>query len=223
MKRLRHLVVCLALFGAGTAQAQGQGSPAVFGTVEYAAHSYADLPKWGRVLDGIARERVVYEACAQDADACPSQRAMAWMAALKSAEGASRFEQLRRINGFVNQRRYRDDASNWGASDYWATPLEFLRSSGDCEDYVIMKYVSLRQLGFPAEALRMVVLQDTVRDLAHAVLSVAIDGDIVILDNLTDAVLSHRRIKHYKPHYSVNEITRWSHLTANELVMAANN
>ncbi|MEO1016999.1 MAG: transglutaminase-like cysteine peptidase [Pseudomonadota bacterium] len=222
MKRLNIFAACVALGLAVTAHADEIGRGSLFGTIEYRASSHADLPKWGQVLAGIAREQATYEACAEDAQSCPSRRVMSWMAAVKSVEGADPFEQIRRINEFVNQREYRDDASNWGRSDYWATPLEFMRHSGDCEDYVIAKYVSLRMLGVPAEAMRMVVLKDTVRNLAHAVLAVEHDGDVLILDNLTDAVLSHRRIKHYEPYYSVNEVTRWAHVTANQMVVALN-
>lgn len=221
MKRLNILAACLILGAAGVAHADGAGRPSLFGTVEFRAASHADLPKWGRLLDGIAREQQTYDDCAADAEACPSRRVMSWMAMLKSVEGAKPREQIRRVNGFVNQWRYRDDTSNWGRSDYWATPLEFMRHSGDCEDYVIVKYVSLRALGVPADAMRMVVVKDTVRDLAHAVLAIEHEGDVLILDNLSDAVLSHRRIKHYEPYYSVNEVTRWSHVSINRMVVAA--
>jgi predicted transglutaminase-like cysteine proteinase len=51
-------------------------------------------------------------------------------------------------NRFLNDWRYKPDDQNYGQRDYWATPLEFLRRSGDCEDYAIAKYVTLRELGF---------------------------------------------------------------------------
>jgi Bacterial transglutaminase-like cysteine proteinase BTLCP len=122
-------------------------------------------------------------------------------------------------NRFSNDWRYKADDQNYGRRDYWATPLEFLRHSGDCEDYAIVKYVSLRQLGFTPEQLRLVVVRDVVRDLAHAVLAVYLDGEVYILDNLTKAVLQQERISQYVPYYSINETTRWAHVpAANTLV-----
>ena len=50
---------------------------------------------------------------------------------------------------------------------------------------MIAKYRSLRRLGLPAERLRMVVVQDLVRDLPHAVLAVYQGNAVYILDNLT--------------------------------------
>lgn len=140
---------------------------------------------------------------------------------LKSEAGQPRLAQLQAINQFFNQWQYRTDEQNYGERDYWATPLEFLRRSGDCEDYAIAKYVSLRQLGFGAEELRLVVLHDIVRDLPHAVLAVYLDGEIYILDNLTTAVLRQEQVSHYVPYYSVNETTRWAHVPPTDTVASS--
>jgi predicted transglutaminase-like cysteine proteinase len=136
----------------------------------------------------------------------------AWLALLRHLEGAPRAEQVRTVNAFVNRWRYRTDPENWGARDHWATPLEFILRSGDCEDYAILKYHSLRRLGFAPEDLRLVVVQDTQREIAHAVLAVRLDDDVVVLDNLTDTVRSQRSIRHYAPYYSINETARWVHV-----------
>jgi predicted transglutaminase-like cysteine proteinase len=163
------------------------------------------------VLLGIAAEAAAVEACARDAGACPSRGAAAWAALLRGIAGEPRLRQVREINRFVNGWEYRTDADNYGRSDYWATPFEFFRRSGDCEDYAIAKYRSLRLLGLPADQLRMVVVQDVIRDLPHAVLAVYLEDEVYILDNLTDAVLPQARVGHYVPYYSVNEVTRWAH------------
>ncbi|MEZ5862431.1 MAG: transglutaminase-like cysteine peptidase, partial [Geminicoccaceae bacterium] len=88
-------------------------------------------------------------------------------------------------------------------------------------DYAITKYVSLRQLGVPAGRLRLVVVQDELRQLAHAVLAVYLDDTAVILDNLTNAVLPHERVAHYAPYYSVNETARWAHVESSRLMLSA--
>ena len=198
--------------------------PELFGTVEFRAESLAALPQWQRTLKQIDRERATYRACSRSATACPSPGVMAWQAMLEGEIGRAPFDQLQTVNRFLNNWRYKADAQNYGQRDYWATPLEFLRQSGDCEDYAIAKYVSLRQLGFAAEHLRMVVVRDVVRDLAHAVLAVYLDDQVLILDNLTRAVLPQEQLTHYVPYYSINETTRWAHVApADPLVSSAAN
>lgn len=187
-------------------------APTLFGTAEFRAESLAALPQWERALRQIELERETYRACADATRSCPSRGVMAWQAMIRSQIGRPPMDQLRAVNRFLNDWQYRTDDQNYGQRDYWATPLEFLGRSGDCEDYAITKYVSLRQLGFPAEHLRVVVVRDVLRDLAHAVLAVYLDDQVYILDNLTKAVLPQERVTQYVPYYSINETTRWAHV-----------
>ncbi len=124
----------------------------------------------------------------------------------------SPMEQIKEVNLFWNKWPYRLDKEVYGKPDYWAAPFEFRKNSGDCEDYSIAKYYTLRALGFPKEQLRIVVVMETIRNIAHAVLAVYIDGDAYILDNLTNSVLSHTRRTNYVPQFSVNEEFRWAHV-----------
>jgi predicted transglutaminase-like cysteine proteinase len=194
------------------APAAAAAAPPLFGTTEFRAESLAALPKWQNVLSRIRRERATYRACARSNVACPSRSVIAWQEVVKSQIGRSPLDQLQVVNRFLNEWRYKADDQNYGRRDYWATPLEFLRHSGDCEDYAITKYVTLREIGFGPEQLRLVVVRDVVRDLAHAVLAVYLDGQVYVLDNLTNAVLPQERVTHYVPYYSINETTRWGHV-----------
>jgi predicted transglutaminase-like cysteine proteinase len=195
-----------------TAPPAAAAASSLFGTVEFRAESLAALPQWQRTLRRIADEERIYQACARDAAACPFRAVLAWQSMLQAQLGRPAIDQLQAVNRFLNEWVYKSDELNYGRRDYWATPLEFLRHSGDCEDYAIIKYVSLRQLGYPADQLRLVVVRDTLRDLAHAVLAVYLPDDVYVLDNLTSAVLPQRRVTHYVPYYSINETTRWAHV-----------
>jgi len=123
----------------------------------------------------------------------------------------SQIDQLKAANGFINQWRYRTDSYNYKTSDYWASPTEFFSRSGDCEDYAIAKYVTLRQMGFSADQLRLVVVKDLNRNLAHAVLAAYVDGEVYILDNVNGQVRLQADVTEYAPYYSVNEQSRWAH------------
>jgi len=72
----------------------------------------------------------------------------------------------------MNKAKYITDKNNWGRKDYWATPAEFMKNFGDCEDYAIIKYLSLRQLGFKESELRVVAVKDLNLKVGHAVLIV---------------------------------------------------
>ena len=134
-----------------------------------------------------------------------------WLAFLKRISSLPRGKQLIKINQYANNRPYILDIANYGLEDYWAIPRELLYNGGDCEDYAITKLFSLRWLNFPAEDLRIVVLQDTNLRIPHAVLAVAWKNDIYILDNQIEEVIPHHKIVHYSPVYSINEKHWWIH------------
>jgi len=186
-------------------------SKALLGTQEFHMGGIKALPKWTRVLNGIAQDKPTVERCHNNGQ-CASRNLEKWQDFVKSQRGLDIKTQLENLNRYANRFPYVTDQRRWGKSDYWATPLEFLQRSGDCEDYVILKYTTLRQLGVPAENLRLVVVKDTVRNLAHAVLAVYDGPNIYILDSLFDAVLSHEQVLQYIPYYSVNENSRWAHI-----------
>ena len=133
-----------------------------------------------------------------------------WQLFLGSLSQHSRDDQVERVNAYVNAFRYVPDVRNWGKSDYWASPEELFRRGGDCEDYVIAKYLSLRAVGVPARDLRVLVLHDSRRDLAHAVLLWLHDDHTLVLDNLYQNVMTWDAVgEFYRPLYSLNEDSAW--------------
>lgn len=200
-------VVCVVWVGVAPAWAMG-----LFGSVEFKAASLQALPQWVRVLEKLPAEQKIFRQCDINPATCKSPAMMVWRGKLKTMASLPPIKQLQAVNTFANQWVYRYDDEAWGSADYWATPFEFLRNSGDCEDYAIFKYVSLRHLGFMPENLRIVVVRDTIRNTDHAVLMAVVDNIPYILDSLFTAVLPHTDILQYVPHYSVNEQFRWAHV-----------
>jgi predicted transglutaminase-like cysteine proteinase len=203
-----------AAAGTDPARTQGQGAATrgqpvrLFQTAAFRG-SFDALPKWKRVLSK-AREQVrVLGSC--QGQGCPAG-ATSWQRIMGQTRGRERMEQLKLVNEFFNKWPYRLDMDAYGVSDWWATPQEFLKISGDCEDYAIIKYFALRELGFPADDLRVVILKDQIRGIAHAVLTVFLHGDAYVLDNVSSMVFTHGKYKHYVPYYSLNEHHRWSHI-----------
>jgi len=135
-----------------------------------------------------------------------------WQDFLSEIRDLPEREQLERVNHYANNKNYVLDLDNYGLLDYWAIPREFLFNGGDCEDYAIAKMMSLRWLGYSPDQMRIVVLQDTNLRIAHAIMAVATENDILILDNQAEEVMSHRKIIHYAPVYSISESRWWMHL-----------
>lgn len=137
-----------------------------------------------------------------------------WQSLLANAAARSEPEKLERINAFFNRRiRYEEDQKVWNTVDYWATPLEFIgRGQGDCEDYVISKYFSLRQLGVATQKLRITYVSARIGGSssrvtqAHMVLTYyeTPDAEPLVLDNLINSILPASRRSDLTPVYSFN-------------------
>ena len=189
-------LVCLALAPAPALAAEGK--PGVFGYTETRKEGLRAFPKWTGTLERYARERGKTEA-----------EYKAWVAFLQSVKTERTIRKLNKINNFHNRARYILDPVNWGKKDYWATPAEFFERYGDCEDYAIAKYLSLRAIGFPKDKMRILVVQDMNLRIPHAILMVQVDGKWLILDNQITIVADAAKIRHYRPIFSVNEIAWW--------------
>lgn len=186
----------------------------VFGSIEFKASSLNSLPKWTNVLKKIAIEEDLYRICSIDSTRCEDKSYDKWVKFIQQSnyKNMSLGEKLEAVNSFANKWPYKTDMEVWGRSDYWESPAEFLKYSGDCEDYAITKFVSLKKLGVPPQNLRIVVLQDTIRNIAHAVLSVKVNNEYYILDSLINMVVKDDKLKQYIPQYSINDTDRWAHI-----------
>jgi predicted transglutaminase-like cysteine proteinase len=174
----------------------------LFGTIEFRS-KLKDTPQW---------ERVVAEERKKSGLDNPVGLAASWPATREALKGKPLLEKLNVVNRFFNRYPYRLDVEIYGIRNYWSTPAEFMKNSGDCKDYSIIKYYALKQLGVDPDSMRIVVLTDVIRNLAHAVVAVYHEGNAYILDNLSNLVLPHTRLTHYKPQFSVNEDYRWVHM-----------
>jgi len=186
---------------------------AVAGLFGYRAQPQANLSDLSAWSSFSRRHRQQDMAAAPCLSAGPQGcRLYEWYNLLRQLEGRPREEQMQAVNRFANRMPYRLDQVNYGREDYWASVSQFLSRSGDCEDYALTKYLSLRHLGFPASQLRVAIVQDTSLDTPHAVLAVELAGDTLILDNQSDQILSHHHLIHYVPLYSLNEQQWWLHI-----------
>ena len=126
---------------------------------------------------------------------------------------------LARVNAFFNSRiRFDDDIVVWKQADYWATPLEALaRAAGDCEDFAIAKYMTLRLLGVDDSRLRLIYVRARIGgpgsqvSQAHMVLGYYPDpaAEPLILDNLIRDIRPASRRTDLFPVFSFNADGLW--------------
>ena len=115
--------------------------------------------------------------------------------------------QLKEVNRFFNQFQYKEDIDHWGEKDYWATPQEFIGTQhGDCEDFVIAKYFSLRKLGVPDDRLYLTYVKALDLNVAHMVLSYfeTPSSTPLVLDNYNPRILKASKRRDLLPVYSFN-------------------
>ena len=174
-----------------------------------AEHSAGTTPyfRWNGMLERY-REQQKQDPCAKEEGECKVEK---WKKFLATIKDSPLEDQLRAVNDYANAFPYVTDKENWGGGNYWETPYQFLEVSGNCKDYAIFKYYSLRMLGVPSSKLRLIVLDDLMSGgITHAVLGVYDDkGELLILDNIITKVARARDISFYRPIYAVNERSSW--------------
>lgn len=138
-------------------------------------------------------------------------------------------QQVEHVQAYYNRLQQLPDSRLWGRADYWATPAELLRAgAGDCEDLASAKYFALRELGIPAERLRLVYARvyDAARKRIepHMVLwyRQTATADWLILDNLRDPLEKLFQRGDLQPLLTFNEdhVARWNP-TGDEQVIGA--
>ncbi|MCB1562487.1 MAG: transglutaminase-like cysteine peptidase [Alphaproteobacteria bacterium] len=176
--------------------------PALFGSQEKRSRNLAAFTKWSSM----------FERFDQELNAKSSARIVReFQENIEDFKTLPLRDMASRVNDVMNAKRYIVDSKNWGKSDYWATPIEFMRRGGDCEDFAIAKYAALRVLGVPEERLRIAIVHDTQKNIPHALLIVYTDQGAYYLDNQTERIVSANTPGRYRPIFSINRTAWWLH------------
>jgi predicted transglutaminase-like cysteine proteinase len=148
--------------------------------------------------------------------AAAAERVQRWHGLSKSA-AAAELDKLLRVNSFFNEVPSVSDLQHWRKQDFWATPLELLASNGgDCEDFAIAKYFTLRELGVPDERLKIAYVKARLapggQSIAHMVLTYypTPEAEPLVLDNLVGEIKPARERPDLTPLYSFNARGLWA-------------
>jgi predicted transglutaminase-like cysteine proteinase len=146
-------------------------------------------------------------------------RIVDWQRLVDENQTLSEAEKLKIANQFFNKNRFVNDLEHWHRDDYWATPIEFLATSGgDCEDFAIAKYITLRALDVPEEKLRITYVKALRLNQAHMVLTYYRQPRAIplVLDNLDPEILPADKRTDLQPVYSFNAEGLWLAKMRNE-------
>lgn len=190
-----------------------EAHPAVFQTVERRSGDLKAFTKWTAMFERFDHELKSGK---------NNHELQVWRTQLSALKDIVSLKSMAiQVNDLVNEIEYINDSRNWGKSDYWATPIEFLTRGGDCEDFAIAKYTALRALGVPEERLRVAIVQDQVKNIPHAVLIVYTEEGPYILDNQIKTLVNAEYEGRYKPIYSINRSAWWLHSAPETTVIAS--
>ncbi len=205
--KIKDLSPMFAVSSEGVRFAKPGYYPALFGAEERRSDNLTAFTKWSDMFDRFdtalhskAGQRVMDELKRE----------------LSFYQSDSIFDMAQDVNHLMNKKKYIVDNENWGKSDYWATPVEFLARGGDCEDFAIAKYMALRALGVPESRLRIAIVQDEQKNIPHAILIAYSEKGPLVLDNQIKDVLKTTEINHYRPIFSINREAWWLHTAPEE-------
>jgi len=140
------------------------------------------------------------------------KRLIAWEDLITGNTSKTDREKLEMVNNFFNRMEYVADIVLWHQEDYWATPIEFLgKQAGDCEDYTISKYFTLKAMGVEDEKLNLTYVKALTYGVYHMVLAYypTPGGEPLILDNYVTEILPASKRTDLVPVYSFNGTGLW--------------
>ncbi|WP_236026952.1 transglutaminase-like cysteine peptidase [Geomonas diazotrophica] len=141
------------------------------------------------------------------------RRLTAWEELIARDRSRSDRDKLDKVNRFFNERiRFASDWDVWGVEDYWATPIEFLaKGAGDCEDFAIAKYFTLKAMGVEDEKLRITYVKALRYNIHHMVLTYysTPEAEPLVLDNLVDSIDHASKRNDLMPILSFNGSGLW--------------
>lgn len=217
---IAFLSAILATSFPGVANAQENGA---FGSVVVKVAAVRMSGRWNEIL--AENPGALFAAtCAGDDAACAAPLLKKWKAVRErhAAGLLGRDEMLRSVNSLVNHNiRYGEDLAVRGVADQWASPADTLRRGvGDCEDFALLKMAMLLGLGVDPSAIQLVVGVHETRGQGHAVLTVRLDSENWVLDNLSERVRPDRDVTEFRPLYALAQTGAMLHAIQRHVAMA---
>ena len=141
------------------------------------------------------------------------QNYTAFLQTLEPARNLPLIDKLKFVNQRVNNYViFADDKDLYKKREYFASGVETVKNrQGDCDDYMILKFLALKHLGVSEDRLYLMLI--LIPDEGHAVLAVDTTENkdrrsMLVLDNADTRVLTLGRTR-YVPTVVANTRERW--------------
>lgn len=208
MGRLFHLFCLFIILGwlSSSAALAASGSDPLLDSPGKRVVPISVLPQWQRILQSHTYSNP------------QSTGYKEWQEFIISIQDQPKLRQMLKVNQWFQKYSYKLDKNIFGQEDYWASPVEFFQRGGDCEDFAIVKYMTLRQLGFSTNDMKIAMVYDVYSGTDHSFLIVNYNGSEFVMDNREKVTVSRYLKNRYKMHYAFNEDAVW---TYNKPVMAS--
>lgn len=162
--------------------------------------------------DNLAIDETLIQRVKQIYGGDAATRVSRWQDLMQQLKDQPEPAKLKGVNDFFNQLTFVPDTVHWGTDDYWATPVEFLGSNGgDCEDFSVAKYFTLKALDIPVERMNITYVKSLVLNQAHMVVTYFAnpDAEPLVLDNLINQISPASQRRDLLPIYSFNGENLW--------------
>lgn len=141
-----------------------------------------------------------------------ADRLIQWEDMIRRDRNTTDLQKLEKVNRFFNKMEFVNDIDLWGVKDYWATPIQFIcQEAGDCEDFAIAKYFTLKAMGMSEAKLNVTYVKAIHYNMPHMVLTYYSRPGIepLILDNLIDTIETASKRNDLVPIFTFNGTGLW--------------
>lgn len=193
-----YMITISLVFFTSTMNARADQKPILPLTYSY-SDGIDNLPKWDRIIN-------FYEMTNLQS---PSAEYVEWWKFIRSLKSMHPAKQIEIVNQEINKYPYKQDNWIYNRTDHWASPSEFLENGGDCEDFAIIKYMTLRRLGFRADQMKIAMVYDIYSGTDHSYLIVEYGKQTFVLDSREQQTSPDVFTKRFQAHYAFNENGIW--------------
>ena len=210
---MRKAVVSALLMFAFACPASDLGAADVkgpFGMDQTAApESSSTWQEWKKIIAAADVEIQKLEKCRAEKNCNVAENKYSLI--VKEARPKEPYPKVEFVQERINHEiHYVSDQVQWGKADRWSLPIDgegkgsLNTGVGDCEDFVLAKYLVLLDALYPYKSMRILLVHDNFVRQDHAVLAVNNDEKWLILDNRWDRLYEDKHLKQFKPLISID-------------------
>jgi predicted transglutaminase-like cysteine proteinase len=165
------------------------------------------VEQWRSVRAEIQSGFTAFSDCGAQPSRCSAAASIRFQKILESARAHDGFVKLAVINGGVNAAiRYAGTQQARLEYPWSSAAAMFTSRRGACTEFAIAKYMALRQNGWPANDIRLVLAWPDGASEPHMILAARYERRWYVPDNLRSALLTDARLENYIPLFVLDHL-----------------